>query len=638
MIGENFDFFVKLKDMQTRNVSFSEAGQDQLSVEDIAPKPLDQLPSAPSLMDLLAKSSKLNPIESNLILGTAESSSIHPETPSSSLNDVPKPTPTPPKLPFLGKVSEIYPPGFTYSPPDICNASLQLIIVVTSAPGNVKARNAIRQTWGQFNSTDPVKLVFIVGNSIPKNEKNLKDEYAAHADIIHGNFIDSYYNLTLKTISMLEWIKSNCKMAKFILKADDDTFINVNKLLDVIKSRNDDKMTIYGRVGHDWTPFRDPQSKYYISYDEFADSVFPDFTSGPAYLMTSDCAELIYNETLEHKYLKLEDVFITGIIASQLHIQRIDLKEFVNEKPTEVDPCQLKDVFSDKEEDQVSEVPSHQWINFDRSNDPKVSDIYTSGFSNLPSLICKGDDENPKLLIIISSAPENYEARKAIRYAWGDTGLYDQVQFAFIMGKSESAQESKIVDEIVKYGDIIRGKFMENEENLTTKSILMLEWISSNCENARFILKTDDQTFVNIDKLLKVIDGKLQDTKSIYGKLSKSLDPVGVQKSKFHVIYDKYYGKVYPEFAAGPVYLMTGDCVKLVYDAALDAKFFKVENVFITGIIANHVGIKRLNMDEIEQSVPNVITKCNLRDVVSISGVSADQHYDLWFAMNDGLD
>ena len=30
MVGENIDFFVKLKDMQMRNVSFSEAGEDQL--------------------------------------------------------------------------------------------------------------------------------------------------------------------------------------------------------------------------------------------------------------------------------------------------------------------------------------------------------------------------------------------------------------------------------------------------------------------------------------------------------------------------------------------------------------------------------------------------------------------------------
>jgi hypothetical protein len=31
MVGENVDFFVKLKDMQMRNVSFSEAGERQLS-------------------------------------------------------------------------------------------------------------------------------------------------------------------------------------------------------------------------------------------------------------------------------------------------------------------------------------------------------------------------------------------------------------------------------------------------------------------------------------------------------------------------------------------------------------------------------------------------------------------------------
>jgi len=311
-------------------------------ISDLEPKPEDQLPSAPNLVELL---SKMEPIESNLLLDDIESTSISPKTQSNPTNQDHKSIQYKPSLPYLGKVSEIYPPGILYSPSTICEnkgSNLQLVIIVTSAPGNIEARNAIRNTWGYFNSTEPVKLVFIVGSSIPKNEKMLEEEYSMHGDIIHGNFIDSYYNLTLKTISMLEWVKVNCKNVKFILKADDDTFVNVNKLMENIKPRINETKTIYGRIGRSWTPFRDPKSKYYISYDEFADYVFPDITSGPAYLMTSDCADLIYNEALDQKYLKLEDVFITGIIASRLNIRRIHLEEFLNAKPSLMDTCLIR--------------------------------------------------------------------------------------------------------------------------------------------------------------------------------------------------------------------------------------------------------------------------------------------------------
>ena len=234
-------------------------------------------------------------------------------------------------------------------------------------------------------------------------------------------------------------------------------------------------------------------------------------------------------------------------------------------------------------------------------------------------------------MIIISSAPGNFEARKAIRYAWFDIGVYDQVQFVFIMGSSKTAQESKIVDEILKHDDIIRGKFIDNDENLSIKTISMLEWVSSNCKNAKFILKIDDQTFVNIEKLQQIIDGKLLDTKSIYGKISKSSVQVRSKKSKKFLSY----GKSHLEFISGPVYMMTSDCVQLIYEAALDSKYFNLEDVFITGVISNLVGIKRINMEEFKDSVPNSISRCNLRNILSIHGVTVDQHYDLWFTLND---
>ncbi|CAG9810504.1 unnamed protein product [Chironomus riparius] len=279
----------------------------------------------------------------------------------------------------------------------------------------------------------------------------------------------------------------------------------------------------------------------------------------------------------------------------------------------------------------------HQSVQFNQYGNQSVTEIYSHGFLNLPSFKCKEDDESPKLLIIIASAPENFELRKAIRYSWGGLGRYDQVQFAFIMGNSRFVPESKIIDESLKYDDIIRGKFIDNDENSALKTISMLEWVSSNCPNAKFILKIDDQTFVNVDKLLQIIDGKLLDTKSIYGRMAESLVPVRSKKSKFYVSHDEYYGQSYPKFITGPAYMMTIDCVRLIYDAVLDAKYFKLEDVFITGIIANLVGIKRINTEEFKKSDPELITKCELKDIVSVNGVTVDQHYDFWYVLNNEL-
>jgi len=59
-------------------------------------------------------------------------------------------------------------------------------------------------------------------------EKHLYD------DLIVANFEDSYDNLTLKTMSSLEWIDTYCNQSDFVLKTDDDMFINVPNLLNFI--------------------------------------------------------------------------------------------------------------------------------------------------------------------------------------------------------------------------------------------------------------------------------------------------------------------------------------------------------------------------------------------------------------------
>jgi len=68
-----------------------------------------------------------------------------------------------------------------------------------------------------------------------ETEKHLYD------DLIVANFQDSYDNLTLKTMSSLEWMDAYCNQSEYILKTDDDMFINVPNLLSFI-----DKISVSG--------------------------------------------------------------------------------------------------------------------------------------------------------------------------------------------------------------------------------------------------------------------------------------------------------------------------------------------------------------------------------------------------------
>ncbi|XP_050089824.1 ionotropic receptor 93a-like [Anopheles aquasalis] len=208
-----------------------------------------------------------------------------------------------------------------------------LLILVTSAPTHREQRLAIRQSWGYYGSRRDISIGFIVGQT---DESRIEDQLAAesymYSDLIRGNFIDSYKNLTLKTISLLEWTKLHCSNASFLLKTDDDMFINVPKLLQFMEVHNNQRRTIFGRLAKKWKPIRNKKSKYYVSPEQYYPPVFPPFTTGPAYLLTADIISELFEKSLSQTYLKLEDVYTTGIVAQLLNIRRTNVKEFLNRR------------------------------------------------------------------------------------------------------------------------------------------------------------------------------------------------------------------------------------------------------------------------------------------------------------------
>lgn len=239
----------------------------------------------------------------------------------------------------------IYEAGHIDVSADVCpdlGKNVKLLIAITSAPSHDSAREAIRKTWGSFARRKDVAIAFMLGSiSNETINKKLEEEQNLYGDIIRGKFIDTYDNLTLKTISILEWVDNYCPKAGFVLKTDDDMFINESRLLAFIAKHNPEQKTIYGRLAKKWKPIRNKKSKYYISPQQYKPPVFPDFTTGPAYLLPANLAKPLYLSALNHTYLKLEDVFLTGIVANGLKIKRVHAPEFLN-KRVPLTPCNVQ--------------------------------------------------------------------------------------------------------------------------------------------------------------------------------------------------------------------------------------------------------------------------------------------------------
>lgn len=273
--------------------------------------------------------------------------------------NVSKTTSTTKKVPKLATdptqgipTKQIYEPGHMNEEIDINQIcpnkgdKLKVLIIITSAQTHAEARLAIRQTWGHFGTRRDISTAFILGRTTNATiSTTLTQENMIYGDLIRGHFIDSYNNLTLKTLSSLEWVDRNCHKAKYILKTDDDMFINVPKLLQFLDAHANSKRVIYGRLAKKWKPIRNKKSKYYISTGQFGASVFPPFTTGPAYVMTSDIVHELYTSSLEQLYLKLEDVFTTGIVAQKLGVKRVHDNMFLNRRIA-FNPCNIRKAIS----------------------------------------------------------------------------------------------------------------------------------------------------------------------------------------------------------------------------------------------------------------------------------------------------
>lgn len=57
-----------------------------------------------------------------------------------------------------------------------------------------------------------IRRVFIVGEMVDNQTQNdLLEESKQYNDVIQESFVDSYNNLTLKTVMMLKWFNSHCQ-------------------------------------------------------------------------------------------------------------------------------------------------------------------------------------------------------------------------------------------------------------------------------------------------------------------------------------------------------------------------------------------------------------------------------------------
>ncbi|XP_078358281.1 beta-1,3-galactosyltransferase 5-like [Oculina patagonica] len=212
-----------------------------------------------------------------------------------------------------------------------CTQKFLLLILVPSSPLNFKNRRVIRQTWGTDHAMNKTwRTIFLLGQpKHPMEMKYLSAEAKIYGDIVQGSQTDSYYNLTLKTEMGLEWAVKYCDF-DFLLKADDDVFINPYKLLNYLSDPETPKSRLYlGNVATRSKPER--KGKWGLSYEEYQRKILPKFCVGPAYVLSVDVVRQFVSIFEPKKPLKLEDVYI-GLLAERVGVKPQGHRGFITNK------------------------------------------------------------------------------------------------------------------------------------------------------------------------------------------------------------------------------------------------------------------------------------------------------------------
>lgn len=227
-----------------------------------------------------------------------------------------------------------YVSGFSQPSPQICvdlGLNFQLLVIVESPPNHRKERNRIRKTWGKNKNT--FAIGFIMGQTDNEyTNHSLITESTSFSDLIITNFKDDIKNQTFIAIAMMQWVTEYCPKVNFLLKVDDHMYVNMPRLFHFMNNTDEEENAIYGELRQLAEPDRQRSSIYFVPKEEYDWPFYPDYISRASYVLPAYLAPILYDASLNCKFLGIGDIFMTGLVAQAVFTKRINAPAFSNMK------------------------------------------------------------------------------------------------------------------------------------------------------------------------------------------------------------------------------------------------------------------------------------------------------------------
>ena len=204
-----------------------------------------------------------------------------------------------------------------------------------------EARVIGRNVSSPFLFCRPWKTVFLIGQSSNSKLNDLvQQEASIYKDIVIGSFKDTFRSLYMKMVFSLWPLDLTCQ-ASYILKTDEDCFVNVGNLLNWLGDyhlANGTRPLYAGRVQQYMEVIRDKGSRYYVSENDHPADIFQPYVSGGGYVFSGSLLSSLAEVSQRSPLFANEDALL-GFLMYRIGVQPTDNNKFL---PSIV--CEIPDI------------------------------------------------------------------------------------------------------------------------------------------------------------------------------------------------------------------------------------------------------------------------------------------------------
>ncbi|KAL4657040.1 UDP-GlcNAc:betaGal beta-1,3-N-acetylglucosaminyltransferase 9 [Arapaima gigas] len=268
-----------------------------------------------------------------------------------------------------------------------------------------------------------------------------------------------------------------------------------------------------------------------------------------------------------------------------------------------------------------------------------------------PTKCSGGQMGAPFLLIAIKSMAADFDKRQVVRHTWGQELTFQdgaQVKTIFLLGVPQNQSELPLWDKLLAYEsqtfrDILLWDFEDTFFNLTLKETHFLKWVNCCCSDVKFIFKGDADVYVNVENILEMLRGQEPSRDLFVGDIIVHARPIRRRASKYFIPETVYGLGIYPSYAGGGGFVMSGFTAHRLHKACQEVELFPIDDVFL-GMCLLRIGLQPVRHEGFRtfgimrpSAAPHlqVFNPCFYRELMVVHSLTVPQIWLMWNLLHD---